>query len=322
MRSDVGKVDTKHPHRGFDNLWYVIEGSASTGHSTGPDGAIERARLSEERSSRSGPGEVPGTPRDRGRRDRRGPRRHRVPRRAVLGQPGPEGQAGRTQRARAAAGADPGATRRRRDRSRPCRRGFSVQLGTPALILDVELPDGGGHDAGPARLPRLRIPAGGRGCVRSQPTSSTTSPAGPAGARRSVRRHRGRPKNTVPTHGGTAVRRGTRVQRAVRGLDAKSEHRRTATCSRAQVKTNSSGTEDHSGFYDASNVQSPQYRIRGVPCWKDLLRAFTLVLIPRGQADDDTARLEMRRLPSFPVRQVAPTRCTWRSSCRPSRRRW
>jgi quercetin 2,3-dioxygenase len=45
--SDVGNVDTKHPHRGFDNLWYVIEGSASTGHSTGPDGAIERARLSE-----------------------------------------------------------------------------------------------------------------------------------------------------------------------------------------------------------------------------------------------------------------------------------
>jgi quercetin 2,3-dioxygenase len=45
--SDVAKVDTKHPHRGFDNLWYVIEGSASTGHSTGPDGAIERARLSE-----------------------------------------------------------------------------------------------------------------------------------------------------------------------------------------------------------------------------------------------------------------------------------
>jgi quercetin 2,3-dioxygenase len=44
--ADVRDVDTKHPHRGFDNLWYVIEGSASTGHSTGPGGAIERARLS------------------------------------------------------------------------------------------------------------------------------------------------------------------------------------------------------------------------------------------------------------------------------------
>src|SRR6266436_4303105 len=27
--------DTTHPHRGFDNLWYAISGSSSTGHSTG-----------------------------------------------------------------------------------------------------------------------------------------------------------------------------------------------------------------------------------------------------------------------------------------------
>ena len=45
--ADMKSVDTKHPHRGFDNLWYVVEGSASTGHSTGPGGAMERARLSE-----------------------------------------------------------------------------------------------------------------------------------------------------------------------------------------------------------------------------------------------------------------------------------
>ena len=38
-------MDTTHPHRGFDNLWYVIAGEASTGHSTAPDGAFERARL-------------------------------------------------------------------------------------------------------------------------------------------------------------------------------------------------------------------------------------------------------------------------------------
>jgi quercetin 2,3-dioxygenase len=43
--SELKDVDTKHPHRGFDNLWYILEGSASTGHSTGPGGAIERARL-------------------------------------------------------------------------------------------------------------------------------------------------------------------------------------------------------------------------------------------------------------------------------------
>ena len=43
--SELADVDTKHPHRGFDNLWYILEGSASTGHSTGPGGAIERAQL-------------------------------------------------------------------------------------------------------------------------------------------------------------------------------------------------------------------------------------------------------------------------------------
>jgi quercetin 2,3-dioxygenase len=45
--SELKDVDTKHLHRGFDNLWYILEGSASTGHSTGPGGAIERARLPE-----------------------------------------------------------------------------------------------------------------------------------------------------------------------------------------------------------------------------------------------------------------------------------
>src|SRR5919108_26149 len=33
--SEMAGRDTKHPHRGFDNLWYVLHGSASTGHSTG-----------------------------------------------------------------------------------------------------------------------------------------------------------------------------------------------------------------------------------------------------------------------------------------------
>ncbi len=43
--SEMAGKDTKHPHRGFDNLWYVLHGSASTGHSTGPGGSMERARL-------------------------------------------------------------------------------------------------------------------------------------------------------------------------------------------------------------------------------------------------------------------------------------
>jgi redox-sensitive bicupin YhaK (pirin superfamily) len=45
--SEMSGKDTKHPHRGFDNLWYVLQGSASTGHTTGPGGAVERARLPE-----------------------------------------------------------------------------------------------------------------------------------------------------------------------------------------------------------------------------------------------------------------------------------
>jgi redox-sensitive bicupin YhaK (pirin superfamily) len=47
LSPEVAKMDSKHPHRGFDNLWYVIQGSISTGHSTGPGGATERARLTE-----------------------------------------------------------------------------------------------------------------------------------------------------------------------------------------------------------------------------------------------------------------------------------
>jgi redox-sensitive bicupin YhaK (pirin superfamily) len=39
--------DTTHPHRGFDNMWYAITGSSSTGHSTGPGGTFERAQLDE-----------------------------------------------------------------------------------------------------------------------------------------------------------------------------------------------------------------------------------------------------------------------------------
>jgi quercetin 2,3-dioxygenase len=47
LSPEMATKDTKHPHRGFDNLWYVLEGSISTGHSTGPGGSMERARLAE-----------------------------------------------------------------------------------------------------------------------------------------------------------------------------------------------------------------------------------------------------------------------------------
>jgi redox-sensitive bicupin YhaK (pirin superfamily) len=45
INAERAKLDTTHPHRGFDNLWYILSGDASTGHSTGPGGTFERAQL-------------------------------------------------------------------------------------------------------------------------------------------------------------------------------------------------------------------------------------------------------------------------------------
>ena len=45
LSPDLANMATKHRHRGFDNVLYMLEGSLSTGHSTGPGGAMERARL-------------------------------------------------------------------------------------------------------------------------------------------------------------------------------------------------------------------------------------------------------------------------------------
>jgi quercetin 2,3-dioxygenase len=136
--------DTKHPHRGFDNLWYLIEGVASTGHSTGPGGAMERARL--EAGSllkvRTGRGvwHAEGIGEDEVR----------------------EGRAGSAMRgvlfwvnlARKDKGAEPSAQLLKPEEV-PVRHegdaivrvligdGSPVELGTPGLILDVELPAGG-----------------------------------------------------------------------------------------------------------------------------------------------------------------------------------
>ena len=142
--SDVGKVDTKHPHRGFDNLWYVIEDTASTGHSTGPDGAIERARLSE--------GALLALRTGRGAWHAEG----------IGGDEIGEGHGDTEFRgvlfwvnlARKDKQVEPSALVLQPDEI-PVRRegdaivrvlvgeGSPVQLGTPALILDIELPDGG-----------------------------------------------------------------------------------------------------------------------------------------------------------------------------------
>jgi redox-sensitive bicupin YhaK (pirin superfamily) len=142
--SDVQGIDTKHPHRGFDNLWYVIDGSASTGHSTGPEGAIERVRL--------GPGSLLALRTGRG-----------VWHAEAIGKDEVEEGRGDTEfrsvlfwvnLARKEKDSEPSATVLQREEI-PERReadalvrtlvgdGSPVKLGTPALILDVALPDGG-----------------------------------------------------------------------------------------------------------------------------------------------------------------------------------
>jgi redox-sensitive bicupin YhaK (pirin superfamily) len=141
---EMAGLDTTHPHRGFDNLWYAVSGASSTGHSTGPGGAMERARL--EAGSllklRTGRGilHVEGIGADELR----------------------EGKAGTEMRgvlfwvnlARKDKGAEPSAQLLepgnvpvRRDRDAIVRvlvgEGSPIELGTPGLILDVELPKGG-----------------------------------------------------------------------------------------------------------------------------------------------------------------------------------
>ena len=142
--SDMSGKDTRHPHRGFDNLWYAVHGATSTGHSTGPGGATERVRLTEGSLLwlRAGRGvwhaealgldqldEGHGDEEFRGvlfwvnlaRKDKQAApsamvlEREQIPRRR-------EGDA--TVRVLVAEGSP-------------------VELGTPALILDVELPEGG-----------------------------------------------------------------------------------------------------------------------------------------------------------------------------------
>jgi quercetin 2,3-dioxygenase len=144
ITEERASMNTKHPHRGFDNLWYVLAGAASTGHSTGPAGAMERARLQAGSllKLRTGRGvwHAEGIGEDELR----------------------EGKAGTEMRsvlfwvnlARKDKGVEPSA-QLLDPQDVPVRQegeaivrvlvgdGSPVELGTPGLILDVELPRGG-----------------------------------------------------------------------------------------------------------------------------------------------------------------------------------
>lgn len=142
--SDMDGKDTRHPHRGFDNLWYALHGATSTGHTTGSDGSTERARLEE--------GSLLWLRAGRG-----------VWHAEALGSDeAKEGQADVEFRgvlfwvnlARQDKQAEPSAKVLARDEIPTRQEGDAtvrvlvgenspVELGTPGLILDVELPDGG-----------------------------------------------------------------------------------------------------------------------------------------------------------------------------------
>jgi quercetin 2,3-dioxygenase len=142
---EQASLDTRHQHRGFDNLWYAISGSSSTGHSTGPGGALERARLD--------PGSLLNLRTGRGVWHAEGIGRDELE----------EGKEGTEMRglllwvnlARKDKGADPSAQLLQPDEMPVRNDGGAivrvlvgedspVELGTPGLILDVELPQGGG----------------------------------------------------------------------------------------------------------------------------------------------------------------------------------
>jgi quercetin 2,3-dioxygenase len=141
---EQASLETRHQHRGFDNLWYAISGSSSTGHSTGPGGTMERARLE--------PGSLLKLRTGRGVWHAEGIGRDEVE----------EGKEGTEMRgllfwvnlARKDKGVDPSAQVLQRQ-DVPVRHegdaivrtlvgeGSPVELGTPGLVLDVELPRGG-----------------------------------------------------------------------------------------------------------------------------------------------------------------------------------
>jgi redox-sensitive bicupin YhaK (pirin superfamily) len=142
--SQMAGKDTRHPHRGFDNLWYVLQGSASTGHTTGPGGTVERARLSAGSllALRTGRGawhaEAVGA-------DEIGEGRGDTEFRGVLFWVNLARKDKRVEPSAQVVQAEQFPVRREGDAIARVLvgEGSPVHLGTPALILDVELPEGG-----------------------------------------------------------------------------------------------------------------------------------------------------------------------------------
>jgi redox-sensitive bicupin YhaK (pirin superfamily) len=206
ITAEWASKDTEHPHRGFDNLWYVLEGSASTGHSTGPGGTMERARLNAGSllKIRTGRGVVHAE---------------------ALGEDEVrEGKTGQMHSvlfwvnlARKDKGAEPTA-QVLESKDVPVRQegdatvrvlvgeGSPVELGTPGVILDVELPKGGSFTT--------QIPSDFKGFAYMLEGEAHLC----SSRRQRVDRGGCDPRYALLADGRQAVRRKARLQRTVRGL--------------------------------------------------------------------------------------------------------
>ena len=213
---EMAGLDTKHPHRGFDNLWYLVSGSASTGHSTGPDGAMERARLQTgsllKLRTGSGVWHAEGIGEDELREGKAGEMRgvlfwvnlarkdkQVAPSAQLLESPGRARPSGR-RRHRPGAGRGKLSGRARDSRAHPGRR---VAKGRSL------------HHPSPVRFQRLRLHAGRRSQSRRQPTPG--EPCADCRTRTGSLDHRGRcaARNTFHAHGRKAIRRDADLQRTV-----------------------------------------------------------------------------------------------------------
>ena len=177
--SELQDVDTKHPHRGFDNLWYILAG---VGQHRPQHGARRSHRARTPARGRA-PGAQDGEGRVARRGDRRGaargrPRRHRMAQRALLGEPRSQGQAGRAERTGAAPRTDHRAEGRRRIGAGAGRRGLTPAAGdTRDRLRHRARRWRSGHHAGPVRVPGIRLPARRRGHVRCQRGAGEASAA-------------------------------------------------------------------------------------------------------------------------------------------------
>jgi redox-sensitive bicupin YhaK (pirin superfamily) len=141
---EQASLDTTHSHRGFDNLWYAVSGSSSTGHSTGPGGTMERARLEEGSllKLRTGRGilHAEGIGKDELREGKAGTEMRGVLFWVNLARKDKSAEP-------SAQLLEPGDVPVRHDGDAIVRTlvgdGSPIELGTPGLILDVELPKGG-----------------------------------------------------------------------------------------------------------------------------------------------------------------------------------